>query len=238
MDTLDLQAEIREFLTQRLPNDDQTRTANKQSLYKLKKLFLQDMRQSFQALGYILMLLQYLGDNSLVLLIFKSNMHYRASLARGKDKVTGADEAVLIGQRIIGTYIFSAFYHIIFGIFIPVTSDRFLHGSLTIQFIGEAPSSSTLLFLVYDVFTFAIAWIYFILMCQVEDLEILQPSEPSLSQEVENHHTRQQLDGNGLTGNVFLMTIKPIESLNAQQDAYMQLTGRQSTAFEQVGDLV
>ena len=69
MNTLDLLAEIRGFQNQKFPNDEQTRSTNAESLYKQKKLFLRDIRQSFLALGYILLGIMYLRDNSLVLLV-------------------------------------------------------------------------------------------------------------------------------------------------------------------------
>lgn len=237
MNTFDLLAEIRGFQAQKVPNDEQTRATNSESLYKQKKLFLRDIRQSFLALGYILLGLLYLRDNSLVLLVVKFNMHYRVSLCRGNGKETSADEGMMIGQRTIATYLFSLAYHVIFGVFKAHTNDQLLHGSLTLQFIGEAPASSRFELIFFDIITFAVIWIYFILMCQVEDPDIVQPAPKEGSLE-ENGQLRARLDGDGFTGNVFLMEIRPLEAMKAQQKAYMDFNMRQTSAFEQMGDMV
>lgn len=237
MNTLDLLAEIRGFQNQKFPNDEQTRSTNAESLYKQKKLFLRDIRQSFLALGYILLGIMYLRDNSLVLLVVKFNMHYRVSLCRGNGKETSTDEAMMIGQRTIATYLFSLAYHLIFGVLKTYTNDHLLHGSLTLQFIGESPASSRFELIFYDIITFAVIWIYFILMCQVEDPDIVQPVQKKVSSE-ENDQLRERLNGNGFTGNVFLMEIRPLEAMKAQQKAYVDYNMRQTSVFDQMGDVV
>ena len=144
---------------------------------------------------------------------------------------------MMIGQRTIATYLFSLAYHLIFGVFKTYTNDHLLHGSLTLQFIGESPASSRFELIFYDIITFAVIWIYFILMCQVEDPDIVQPVQKEVSSE-ENDQLRERLNGNGFTGNVFLMEIRPLEAMKAQQKAYVDYNMRQTSVFDQMGDVV
>lgn len=74
-------------------------------------------------------------------------------------------------------------------------------------------------------------------MCQVEDPDIVQPVQKEVSSE-ENDQLRERLNGNGFTGNVFLMEIRPLEAMKAQQKAYVDYNMRQTSVFDQMGDVV
>lgn len=219
--SIDLQSEIRSFQTQLFPSAEDISITNGHALYKQKKLFLNDLRQGFKVLGFLLIGLLYLRDNSLVLLIIKFNMHYRVSLCRGTDNPTLPTEATFLGQRTVGTHMFAMLYHLVFGVFTPHTNDHFLHGSLTVQFIGETAPSGRLELFLLDLVTFAAVWIYYCLMCHTEDTEVLLPVP-------DTDIARCRSEGNGYTGRVHLMDIRPIEILVAQQDAYITRVSEQA----------
>lgn len=216
MSNINIENQLRDFQSQRFPTDEQTIINNASVLYKRKKYFLQDLRSSVKFLGFILLGIVYLRDLSMLRLGIRAFTQYSISnpyptpsmrVSISEESKKALTKFLLIG--IFSANSFCLLMHLLFGSYQGSdASNGFLHGGMTIQFIGERAPYSTLELILLDIGIFVVQVVYHSLMCMTDDSKVL---------EIQHPHTRtentidsiddSELEGDGYNGNVQLLTI-------------------------------
>ncbi|KAK6204361.1 uncharacterized protein RJT21DRAFT_116759 [Scheffersomyces amazonensis] len=215
---MNLEAELRDFHTKKYPTIEQTIINNSSVLYKRKKFFLEDVRQSAKYIGFIIIGIIYLRDISMFRLALRAFIQYTIShpyptanirLNTSDENKRALTKTLLLG--IINANAFCILIHLIFGVYKKSpSSDGYLHGGMSLQFIGERVPYSTLELLILDVIIFFIQLIFHSLMCVVNDSEVLETKKSSTN--IVQHGDNESIDkahieGDGYNGNVHLINI-------------------------------
>lgn len=216
MTHINLEDQLRDFQSQQYPTDEQTVVNNASVLYKRKKFFLEDLRLSVKFLGFIFIGLIYLRDLSFLRLVLRAFTQYSISnpypaphmrVSISEESKRALTKFLLVG--VIAGNIFCFATHLIFGSYrVSPYPDGFLHGGMTIQFIGERLPYTKLELLVFDVSVFFVQIIFHSLMCVTDDSEVLASNNTQTTPDYEEYAlVRPEIEGDGYSGNVHLMTI-------------------------------
>ncbi|CAX43763.1 conserved hypothetical protein [Candida dubliniensis CD36] len=224
---INLQAELLEFQNSKYPTIQETIINNASILYKRKKFFLTELRESIQFLECFLIILIYLRDLSFFKLLIRSTIHLsiininpplRLQIQYSDDSKKSLIKISLRGL-IIGN-LFCLLTHLIFGIYQESPNyDGYLHGGITIQFIGERLPYSRFELIILDIMVFFVQLLFHNLVGVIVDSEVLQVTP--IQTESNNDSSLgvdEQLDGtfgmdrvhieqDGYNGNVYLLTI-------------------------------
>ncbi|KAK6458058.1 uncharacterized protein RJT20DRAFT_125965 [Scheffersomyces xylosifermentans] len=215
-----LETELRNFRTQRYPTVEETVTNNASVLYKRKKFFLEDLRQSVKVLGFVLLGIVYLRDLSMLQLVLRAFSHYSISnpFPQPNPRVMLSDEnkraiTVYLMMGLLTGNVFCILRHAIFGVYKKSPSaDGYLHGGMFIQFIGERLPYSTLELLALDVLIFVVQLVFHSLMCVIDDSVVLESKRQELDFASGETIDKAHIEGDGYNGNVFLLNVDFIAS--------------------------
>lgn len=200
------------FDTQRYPTVEQTIVNNTSVLYKRKKFFLQDLRQLMKGLGFVLVALIYLQDNSLFAFITRAFVQYslhnpfptpQARLLSDETKQVIA-KFLLVELMVVNLVVIVL--HLVFGVWVAEAPDHFTHGGLTVQFIGEQLVSTRFTVVVLDLLLFFEQLVFYSLMCATDDSKVLATTR-EMGEGDDSFMDRFEIEGDGYTGTVHLMEI-------------------------------
>lgn len=222
-----LEIQLRDFHTQTYPTVEQTIQNNSSVLYKRKKFFLGELRQTVYMAGYVILLIIYLRDISMLRLVLRAGLHqvvsdpyspYRFANTVVPDKQKRATTRFLL-MNVLGLNVFCIMVHLVFGVYsLSLSMDNYLHGGLSVQFIGERLPSSRLELVALDLLVFAIQLIHHYLTCVVDDSKVLatkneeHPLRPIVSEGMGSFQM-PHADEDGYNGNVHLLTIDVVQSI-------------------------
>ncbi|CCE83898.1 Piso0_004495 [Millerozyma farinosa CBS 7064] len=217
-----IEDQIAAFREQQFPSLEETLSNNKKVLYKRKKHFLSDLKETVKFSGFLLIAFMYLKDISFFRLVLRSFVQYTIGnpLPRPNLRLMMSDQnKMMLSKLILGTLLavntFCFLMHCIFGVYKESPfQDDYLYGSLFVQYIGERLPYSRLELVVLDVAICFFQLLYHILSLDTDDSEVLSPGSESENgrdeaQEVLSLHK----DGDGYTGNVHLITIDIISAI-------------------------
>lgn len=216
MSNINLENQLRDFQSQRFPTDEQTIINNASVLYKRKKYFLQDLRSSMKFLGFILLGIVYLRDLSMLRLVIRAFTQYSISnpYPTPSMRITVSEESkkALTKFLLIGVFsgnVFCLLIHLLFGSYkVAESTNGFLHGGMTLQFIGERVPFSTLELILLDIGILFVQLVYHSLMCMTDDSKVLEIKHPHKNTEnTIDSMENSELEGDGYNGNVQLLTI-------------------------------
>ncbi|KAK6465067.1 hypothetical protein DFJ63DRAFT_310171 [Scheffersomyces coipomensis] len=214
--TINLEAELRDFQAKKYPTIEQTLVNNASVLYKRKKFFLEDLRQSAKFIGFAIIGIIYLRDISMLRLAIRAFIQYSISnpypTASVRVMVSDENKRALTKSLLLGIITANGFcilIHLLFGVYKKSPSaDGYLHGGMSVQFIGERLPYSTFELLVLDLLVFFIQLTYHSLMCVTDDSIVLESKKPDLNlNEEEQIIDKAHIEGDGYNGNVLLMSI-------------------------------
>lgn len=228
----DLESQLRDFQTQTCPTVEQTVQNNASVLYKRKKFFLGELRQIIYMSGYIILLIIYLRDISMLRLVLRAGLHqvisdpygpYRYSNTVVPDKQKRATTRFLL-MNVFGINLFCFIIHLFFGVYSKsLSKDNYLHGGLSVQFIGERLPSTRLELMSLDLLVFAIQLVHHNLVCVVDDSKVLATKTPSAEDVAPvlrpsasgglGSFQMAHADEDGYNGNVHLLTIDLFHSI-------------------------
>lgn len=217
-----IEDQIAAFREQQFPSLEETLSNNKKVLYKRKKQFLSDLKESVRFTGFLLIALLYLKDISFFRLALRSFVQYTIGnpLPRPHLTLVMSDQnKMMLSKLVLGTLLavntFCFLMHFIFGVYKESPfQDDYLYGSLFVQYIGERLPYSRLELIVLDVAICFFQLLYHILLLDTDNSKVL-----SLGPGSENGRDNAQealslhKDGDGYTGNVHLITIDIIGAI-------------------------
>lgn len=212
-------SQLRNFQTQTSPTVEETIQNNGVVLYKRKKYFLQDFKDSISFLGIVVIIMIYLRDISMLRLILRgyNQMTLANPFPRHPDTIplTDLNKRALTKFLLIGILFSNGFCflnHLLFGIVDErFTSDGYINCGLTIQFIGERVPTSRFELLALDLLITVLQLLYHSLMCVIDDSEVLRTVDQSDESGESNY--KKQLDSDGYNGNVELLSIDLYENV-------------------------
>ncbi|RLV90372.1 hypothetical protein JA1_004596 [Spathaspora sp. JA1] len=226
---INLEQHIREFNTRQYPTQEQTITNNKQILYKRKKYFLRDLRESIRLIEIVVIAIIYLRDISLFRLFIRSTIHFGIVNIHPPPEIgidvseTHKKSMIKIALlNVISGNIICILFHLLFGPERGHDSSR-LYGGISIEFIGERVAYNRLELLILDLFIFFIQLVLHNLVGVVNDAEILEqstqqaelidPTNSSSACAVGGSIDKAHIEGDGYDGNVFLLSIDLIGNI-------------------------
>lgn len=221
MADINLDQELPEFFTQQYPSPEETIINNNSTLYKRKKYFLGEVRHSMKFIGFLIIIMVYLRDISMVQLAIRGFCHYAvsnpypSSHLYTEESKKGLAKFLLISILTVNG--FCGMMHLVFGVETesPSGSD-YLYGGMTIEFIGERLPTGRLELFVYDMIILFDQLVLHTLMCFVDDSEVLTVKPSRLQQEAEGTDdlmTKPYDYSDGYTGDVMLLTIDLVKSI-------------------------
>ncbi|KAI3402763.2 hypothetical protein KGF56_004437 [Candida oxycetoniae] len=245
---VNIEKELREFQNQKYPTVEETITNNSSVLYKRKKFFLNNLRESIQVIEIVLMVILYLRDLSFFKLLIRLSIHLSISHINPQIPTLHLSaqhkEAIIkISLRgIIFGNLFCIICHLIFGAYShSVNTDAFLHGGITIQFIGERYPYSRFELIALDLCIFATQLVFHHLVGVVDDSKVLDTKpqvaakrtqeESDAAESLDSSIDKTLIEEDGYNGNVFLLTIdlfsgiKKVMNYNVQIEAYRSRAG-------------
>lgn len=207
---MNLESQIQEFQTQTYPTVEQTIQNNASLLYKRKRFFLEEFRQSINVIGFAVILLVYIRDQSSIRFFIRAFLQYSISnpfpLSTARLELTEETKKLHVKHLLISVILFNiicTLLHLIFGVYSESgTADGYFHGSLSIQFIGERLPYNRLELLIYDGIIFFTQLVYHNLMCLTDDSKVLETHH---HQEGRNENLDTESDG--YNGDVQLISI-------------------------------
>lgn len=211
--------QLRSFDTQTTPTIEETIQNNRIVLYKRKKHFLQDLKDTINFLGIIVIAMIYLRDISMLRLLLRgynqmtlSNPfppHSEAIPLTDQNK-RALTKFLLLGILLSNGYCFIS--HLLFGVINSrYTSNGYIYCGLTLQFIGEKVPNSRLQLLLLDLLITGLQLIYHSLMCLVDNSEVLRNSP--VETEIEEGDSTKSVELDGYQGNIHLLSINLYENL-------------------------
>ncbi|ODV78073.1 uncharacterized protein CANTADRAFT_27019 [Suhomyces tanzawaensis NRRL Y-17324] len=214
---IDLETHLSDFLTQTYPTVEQTIVNNASVLSKRKRFFLQDLRHSFKAVGFILLAIIYLRDQALLMLIIRGLVHVSISnpfteldsrTQMSDENKKGLTKFLLTGVLVGNVCCFLV--HAYFGVYTDSPwQDKNLHGYYTVQFIGERLPYSVIELLLLDVLLFVVQIVFHALMCVTNDAIILDQKRVEDNDNIDEPF----LESDGYNGGVFLTTLDLIPNI-------------------------
>ncbi|EGV64276.1 hypothetical protein CANTEDRAFT_113899 [Yamadazyma tenuis ATCC 10573] len=214
---------IRDYQQERYPSPEETRKNNATILYKRKKFFLGELRHSFRFMGFLLIVIVYLRDLSTTGLVLRGFSQYTLSNPYPSLHLYTEESKKGLSKFLLLTVIvLNGFYtliHLVFGAYSspPHGDKHFLHGSSTIEFIGERVPFGRLELLILDVMIFFFQVVLHNLMCYVQDFEILSVTVPhdSISNPTQDIHSEWKVhnDCDGYNGDVVLLCLDIISNI-------------------------
>lgn len=196
-----------EFDSQRYPTVEETAANNASVLYKRKKFFLLDLRKTAASLGYVLIAMVYLRDASMSSFLARTMLqHFLSDPFRPPLHILLGDDASREEARTYAKIVFIIFFNgmsVFFHLIGSSPSSGTLHGSLTVQFIGERASSKWVL-VSLDLAVLASQLVFHAVTCGVDDSEILRSVSASVS---DDGSVSVEAASNGYNGNVTLLTV-------------------------------
>ncbi|KAJ8140489.1 hypothetical protein OY671_006325 [Metschnikowia pulcherrima] len=200
------------FTSSRYPNVEQTLSNNAVQLYKQKRQFLADLRTLMNTSVAVLVGILYLRDVSIFLLILRVSFQFAlGSPFSGQLRYVLTEEARKEQRWFFICTIFivnsiSALSHVYYGSYSASRAvDGQLHGSWSVQFIGERLPRGRLELLVFDSLICGLQILYFCLMCTTDDSEVLSGGVSSAS--LNDDSISSDLVSDGYDGHVFLLTL-------------------------------
>lgn len=196
-----------EFLSQRYPTVEQTLVNNHLVLYKRKKFFLADLRHTLKALGFVLLCLIYLRDISIMRFALRGFLQYTISnpYPLPASGISISDES----KRALGRFLLISvllanvmcfLVHLVFGVYDhSPSSDGFLYGSLSVQFMGERLPRTRWELLALDLLVFGVQIVFHDLMCATEDSVVVDKAFDG--------EMGRDAEGDGYGGNVCLLRV-------------------------------
>jgi hypothetical protein len=185
MSELNLDKYIHEFQTQHYPTPEETIKNNATVLYKRKKFFLGELRHAMKFLGFLLMVIVYLKDISMLRLLlrlfsqFTLSNPYPSSHLFTDDSKKGLSKFLLVS--VLAVNAFCICIHLTFGAYkeSPGGDKNYLHGGMSLEFIGERMPWGRLELLIYDGLILTVQLLFHYLMCFIDDSKILEVQKPS-----------------------------------------------------------
>lgn len=214
MSQINIESQLRYFQDQKYPTVEQTVSNNASVLYKRKKFFLEDLRQTVQYLGFILLAIVYLRDLSMVQLGMRAFSQFSISnpfptahnILLSDENKRAISKFLLVGI-IMGNGL-CIIIHILFGRYSKSPyPDGYLYGGLTVQFIGERIPYSTWELLALDVLVLGVQLVFHSLMCETRDSEVLELKKLEVNFSDGETIDKAYIESDGYNGNVYLLTI-------------------------------
>lgn len=202
MHPINLEQELQNFQHQKCPTLEQTIINNQQVLSKRKNFFTTDLKQSFQLIEIVIIVIIYLRDLSFFKLFLRSTIHF-AILNINPDYVSRYYNfsthhvKTMIKMSFRGVVFMNAYCfltHLIFGVYSksPSSSGRsgdeavgYLYGGLTVQFIGERLPFNRLELMVLDFVVFGLQMILLYLHGVVGNEDVFEEEEEEGEEEGE-----------------------------------------------------
>ncbi|CAK9435883.1 uncharacterized protein LODBEIA_P05220 [Lodderomyces beijingensis] len=248
----DLEKELREFNTQRCPTIEQTISNNRSVLYKRKKFFLQNLRESIQVVEISLIIILYLRDVSFLRLLLRAAVHLAVTninppVPHLQLSPEHKESMIKLSLRgVIYGNLFCMILHLIFGAYSSNSGNGdgngdSMHGGMTVQFIGERYPYSRLELIALDLCIFATQLIYHYLIGVVNDSKVLEAKSANEAMEseciemvespgsIEGHAGRAPIEEDGYNGNVFLLTIDLLGGMKKVMDYNINFEGYTSS---------
>lgn len=213
-----MEDQIREFTTQQFPTAEETQKNNASVLYKRKKFFLKDLRHHTEVLGFVMIIMIYLKDISMLRLALRGFCHYTLSNPYPRRYLyTEESKKGLIKFLLISTFAINGFcfaMHLLFGAYKtnPFGDHNYLFGGITVQFIGERLPYGRIELLAFDVMIFIDQIILHNLMCFIDDSVVLQTKPVSIN-DASDMSERENYNGDGYNGDVNILKMYIIEDI-------------------------
>ncbi|OBA24349.1 hypothetical protein METBIDRAFT_37624 [Metschnikowia bicuspidata var. bicuspidata NRRL YB-4993] len=210
------------FTSLRYPSVEETLRNNASLLIKQKRLFLADLRTLMGTLGCALIGILYLRDMSILLFCLRATVQFLLSspYAAHFNYGTLLQEEARKEQRwflfwsVVLVNGVSFLDHLILGTYRTSSAgDRQLHGSWTVQFIGERLPRGRSELVVFDGLIVVMQLVYFCLMCTTSDLAVLQGPLADLS--LKDEAVLLDVVSDGFDGNVHILTVDVWEGVRA-----------------------
>lgn len=206
----------RGFLDSQYPEVGETIVHDASTLYKQKKGFIQDFGHSLRAVSAILSGLLYLKDNTIAFFL----LHQMLILMLDHPLPMSAlqNYSRIENRRVLARYLLTMVAaanflpfacHILFmHYYTHHQSQKYLYGSLSVQFVGETVPTSIFPILILDVILAITLYVFFHMKWVVEESEILE-SKLARNElyESENACSQHPIGSGGSCGSVELLTI-------------------------------
>lgn len=240
-----IQQQLTSFEAQSYPTVEQTIINNASVLYKRKKFFLQDLRQLIKSVGFIIIGLVYLRDLSMLGFAIRAFAQYSLSnpypVSDARLTLTEENKQVLSKFLLVEVLFSNSFIiliHLLFGAYKKSPSpDRYLHGGMTIQFIGERLPWSRLELIIYDILILFFQVVYHNLMCTTDDSKVLEikPTAWNINDD-EYSIDRSEIEGDGYSGNVSLIKLDLMKGIKEVLQSPAKLQFPQQRVISQQTD--
>ncbi|EGW33295.1 uncharacterized protein SPAPADRAFT_60630 [Spathaspora passalidarum NRRL Y-27907] len=224
---INLEQYVREFTTRQYPTQEQTITNNKQILYKRKKFFLRDLRESIRTIEIVLIAIIYLRDISLLRLFIRVmihfgivNIHPPAGISIEVSEAHKKSMIKIALLNVISGNIICILLHLLFG----VQEGGTLYGGISIEFIGERVPYNRFELILLDLFVFFIQLVFHNIVGVLNDSEILESPQQATELVESGSLDRAHIEGDGYDGNVFLLSMDLIGNIKRvlRHDIYIQ----------------
>lgn len=207
---------LRDFQNQQYPTTEEIITNNASTLYKRKQFFFKDLKHSVKFIGFVVLVLTYLHDLSMLRLCVRGFLHYMLSNPfPARHLYTDESKRRMTKWLLISVFIVNAIcflLHLILGGYRQSPNGTlYLNGSLSVQFIGENLLLGRCQLLMYDMVIFGCQLVLHILTCYIvasEDLKVT-PTQPQLDELMVNIYDGED----GYNGNVMVVAINLIEAI-------------------------
>ncbi|KAI5963278.1 uncharacterized protein KGF55_003070 [Candida pseudojiufengensis] len=187
---INLEEKLNEFQFQKYPTPEETISNNKNILYKRKKFFSTNLKESIQLIEFVLIVILYLRDLSFLKLIIRCCIHliiininpeiFKYNQLQNSNMNHYIQGMIKMSFKIlIYGNLFIILLHLIFS---PINAKKFINdgtgftgfsnGGLTVQFIGERLPSNRFELIVLDLCCFFVQLILLYIVGIVDNYEV------------------------------------------------------------------
>lgn len=204
------------------PEVGETIAHNASMLYKHKKAFIQDLGHSLRALSAVLSGVLYLKDNTMIffllhqMLMLMLNHPLPMSALQNYSRIENRKVLARYLLTMVATANFLPFAcHILFmRYYTHHGNQKYLYGSLSVQFVGEAAPASIVPILALDLMLATILYVFFHMKWVAEESEILDSKLSSnLLLNTDSAYSQHQIETDGSCGSVHLLTVDIFASI-------------------------
>lgn len=162
--------------------------------------------------------MMYLRDISMFKFVLRGFLQYTLSNPFPATHLyTEESKKSLIKLLLLSVFFINGFcmiIHLVFGIYpsSPI-GGRYLHGGMTVQFIGERTPLNRFELIIFDIVIMFCQLILHTIVCFVDDSEILLVKRAEPSEESNELMTKISDDNDGYNGKVLLISIHLLDSI-------------------------
>lgn len=188
-----------------------------------KRSFQRHFTDGLEMVGYVFIVCVYLKEASFWRLFVRLLLHllltkpYTGSVDSLDDDMYAEYKKKV--KMVLNMVIFTNLTVFIFDLFYGLPPDHdtnmgFLHGSLTLQIIGESSPSSSLIYIYFDIVIFAFQILLFYFTCYEPARKRDEKHDPAQAlHDIDEGYSISKIEADGYTGQVKLIVFNPLEML-------------------------